>query len=179
MRAAVWICAALMAGQAMAGSVFDDFSGEAGARWDFVADRVMGGVSSGRAEIVGSGDGARLRLTGQVSTENNGGFIQARRRFDEAWSTDAEGLELRVQGNGATYHVFLKPPDLARVWYSYRATFTAPEAWTTVRLSFCEFRPSHDAMPQSFSARDIRSLAIVAYGADFEADVSVDWIRLY
>jgi hypothetical protein len=179
MRYLSWIFATLMAGQAMADTVFDDFSGDAGARWDFVADRVMGGVSTGRAEIIGTGEAARLRLTGQVSTENNGGFIQARRRFDDAWPAGAQGLALRIKGNGETYHVFLKPPDLSRVWYSYRATFTAPEVWDIVRLPFDAFGSSHDAMPQSFSVEDIRSLAIVAYGADFDADVSVDWIRVY
>jgi hypothetical protein len=34
-------------------------------------------------------------------------------------------------------------------------------------------------MPQSFSPSQVNSIAIVAYGADFEADVSVDRIDLY
>ena len=45
--------------------------------WAYLADTVMGGVSQGRAEF---SNGA-LRLTGQVSTENNGGFIQVRTRY--------------------------------------------------------------------------------------------------
>ena len=43
-------------------------------RWRFFTDGVMGGVSTGQAVIA---DGA-LTITGDVSTDNNGGFIQAR-----------------------------------------------------------------------------------------------------
>ena len=46
--------------------------------WAYLADTVMGGVSQGRAEF--SSDA--LRLTGKVSTENNGGFIQVRTRVN-------------------------------------------------------------------------------------------------
>ena len=40
--------------------------------WAYLADTVMGGVSRGGAEF----SAGVLRLTGQVSTKNNGGFIQ-------------------------------------------------------------------------------------------------------
>ena len=46
--------------------------------WAYLADTVMGGVSQGSAEF----DAGALRLTGQVSTKNNGGFIQVRTRID-------------------------------------------------------------------------------------------------
>ncbi|MGR3436257.1 MAG: hypothetical protein ACU0CO_15430 [Shimia sp.] len=32
--------------------VFEDFTGNAGARWAFVTDGVMGGVSQGQAELM-------------------------------------------------------------------------------------------------------------------------------
>ena len=163
----------------MASDVFDDFSGDVGARWDYVADNVMGGVSSGRAEVTGTGEGALLRLTGLVSTKNNGGFIQVRRRFSEPWPDDAQGLQLRIKGNGQIYYVFLKTPGLSRVWYSYRAQFKTAAQWQDVRLRFDQFVPSHTAMPLVFAPSDVTSIAIVGYGADFEADVSVDRITVY
>ena len=46
--------------------------------WAYLADTVMGGVSQGGAEFAAGA----LRLTGQVSTKNNGGFIQVRTRVD-------------------------------------------------------------------------------------------------
>mgnify|MGYP002476179619 FL=1 len=163
----------------MAETVFEDFSNEAGSRWDYVADRVMGGVSEGRAEIIGKGPDALLRLTGTVSTENNGGFLQVRQRFSDPWPANATGLKVRVRGNGQSYYVFLKTPDLSRVWYSYRAPFVASDVWSEVTLPFDDFRPSHDGMPESFTVADVNSIAIVAYGADYSADVTLDWIKLY
>lgn len=168
-----------LAGHAMAETVFDDFSNEAGARWDYVADRVMGGVSEGRAEIIGTEANNRLRLTGTVSTDNNGGFLQVRQRFSDPRPENSIGVKLRSKGNGKIYYVFLKTPGLSRVWYSYRASFVASENWTEVTLPFADFQPSHDAMPQSFKAADVNSIAIVAYGADYQADVMLDWIKLY
>ena len=158
---------------------FADLRGEAGAGWDYVADLVLGGLSSCRAEINGAGANAQIRLIGTVSTDNNGGFIQVRRRFSDPWPSSAQGLELQVRGNEETYFVFLKTPNLSRVWYSYRASFVAAEGWRTVKLPFRDFMASHDGMPQSFDPSQVNSLAIVAYGADYEADVTVGRITLY
>ena len=48
------------------------------ARWAYLADTVMGGISVGKAEVTSSGSETGIRLSGRVSTENNGGFIQIR-----------------------------------------------------------------------------------------------------
>ena len=47
-------------------------------QWSYLADTVMGGVSEGSAEFGNSGLDKTIRLTGEVSTANNGGFIQVR-----------------------------------------------------------------------------------------------------
>ena len=47
-------------------------------QWSYFADTVMGGVSEGSAKFVNNGSVEAIRLTGQVSTANNGGFIQVR-----------------------------------------------------------------------------------------------------
>ena len=46
--------------------------------WNYVSDRVMGGVSTGGASLEKDGDVTFARLAGNVSTRNNGGFIQLR-----------------------------------------------------------------------------------------------------
>lgn len=165
----------MFVGQSLTDTVFDDFSGDAAARWDFVADGVMGGVSSGSLERFDAG----LRLHGMVSTRNNGGFIQMRRRFSEPWSKDESGLRLSVRGNGARYYVFLKTPGLARVWHSFRAAFDTTESWQDIDIPFDMFAPSHMGMPAMVRPSEVNSIAIVAYGDDYEADVSVREIRLY
>lgn len=44
--------------------------------WELVTDRVMGGVSNGRIEQTVINGRTAIRMTGRVSLDNNGGFIQ-------------------------------------------------------------------------------------------------------
>lgn len=156
-------------------TIIETFDTEASARWDYVQDGVMGGVSQGQAALE---DGA-VRLTGTVSTENNGGFIQVRQRLDGGWPETADGLQLRVRGNGERYYVFLRTTSARRPWHSYRAAFTAEAEWQDITLPFSAFEPSQDSLPARFTADEIRSIGLVAYGRDHSADLSVSQIALY
>ena len=80
--------------------VIDDFSSLD--LWRFVTDGVMGGVSEGTMTRDREGDVDYVRLSGDVSTENNGGFIQIRRDMPPL-PPEAQVLTLRVRGNGASY----------------------------------------------------------------------------
>ena len=153
---------------------FEDFTSPEG--WVYVADGVMGGVSQGTARLT---DENAVHLTGRVSTENNGGFIQVRRRFDTPWPQDASQLRLSVKGNGERYYVFLRVPNLARRWYSYRQSFETTSQWTDVALPFDGFTASHAGMPPTFDPTEVYSIGIVAYGADFDADLQVRQIDVF
>ena len=169
----MFLIAVMWGGGAMA-QAWETFGSGAETRWGYVADGVMGGVSQGQAAL----EGGVIRLTGDVSTANNGGFIQVRNRFGGGWPENAEGLRLDVRGNGEEYWVFLRTEGLARVWYSYRASFVAGADWAEVTLPFAAFRPSNDGMPE-FDVGQVISIGIVAYGRDFEADVSVREIGVF
>ena len=59
----------------------DDFGGPGStlpSRWAGFSDRVMGGVSELTARVVAESGDRFLRMSGRVSTRNNGGFIQVR-----------------------------------------------------------------------------------------------------
>ena len=64
----------------------DDFSGDVGSRWEFIADRVMGGISYGEVRFSDDLGGHVMTLSGTVSTDNNGGFIQTRRELSIDYS---------------------------------------------------------------------------------------------
>ncbi len=168
--ALVLVCA--VTGAAMA-QVWDRF--DTGARWDYVADGVMGGVSQGGAVV----EAGAVRLTGRVSTANNGGFIQVRRRFEGGWPATTLGLRLWVRGNGETYHVFLRTQGLSRVWHSYRASFVAGQDWAEVTLPLADFAPSHAGMVDGFDPQAVIGIGLVAYGRAFDADLQVREISLY
>ena len=72
--------------------------------WAYLADTVMGGVSQGGAEFTAGA----IRLTGQVSTKNNGGFIQVRTRIDPSESKGKMGIKIKVKGNGDVYYLHIR-----------------------------------------------------------------------
>jgi hypothetical protein len=89
--------------------LIDDFSKPApfaanGARWQLFTDTVMGGVSRGTMcrETIDCRSAVRMR--GEVSLDNNGGFVQISLDLAADGSTlDAsafDGFEIDVLGNG-------------------------------------------------------------------------------
>ena len=40
-------------------------------------------------------------------------------------------------------------------------------------MDFTDFYPSHEGMAEGFAPEDVTGIGIVAYGREFEADVSV------
>jgi len=151
-----------------------------GTAWRLVSDRVMGGVSSGRL-FPDSVDGRScLHLTGEVSLENDGGFLLASLDLAESGLLDASvyaGIELEVLGNGEDYNLHLRTADTTLVWQSYRATFDTAPTWQTLRLPFAGFRPHR--IDQALDLTRLRRLGIVAIGRAMQADVCIARLNLY
>lgn len=150
-------------------------------RWRFVGDTVMGGVSRGTLALETVAGRAAVHLTGSVSTANSGGFVQAALNLTDPDGrcldgSDAEALEITVYGNGESYNVHLRTPDVVRPWQSYRASFVARPQWQQCRLPLGGFEPHRIDTP--FDMSRICRLGVVAIGRDFEADVAVASIRL-
>ncbi len=152
-----------------------------GTSWRFFADTVMGGVSSGTIERASVGGRAALRLSGTVSLENNGGFIQvALNLARDGTGVDASrfsGIEITVQGNGETYGLHLRTDDLDRPWQSYRSTFETSAPWQTIRLPFDGFTAYRTEAPLDLTK--LRRIGLVAIGKAFEADLALSDIRFY
>ena len=176
------ICwAATMVGSAVHAetTLYDDFGGQAVERWEYFSDGVMGGVSDGRADFAIDGTTAYIRLTGKVSTANNGGFIQARRLLREGWPEGTDGLALKVRGNGESYYVFLRTTEMTRPWHYYNAVFETNADWATVRIPLAAFDRSHDFLAGTIEPKTVISIGLVAYGRDHAADFSVASVALY
>ncbi|MEX0285255.1 MAG: CIA30 family protein [Paracoccaceae bacterium] len=158
--------------------VLDAFDASANDRWEYIADGVMGGVSQGGAVVANVNGRDAIHLTGTVSTENNGGFIQVRRLLPDGLPAGTTGLTLSVRGNGENYYVFLRTNEMTRPWYYYSASFPAGAEWSDIRLPLDEFKVSHAHLAAQPDPADIISIGIVAYGRDHMADVSVAKITL-
>jgi hypothetical protein len=151
-----------------------------GATWRAVTDTVMGGVSRARLEPARVEGRPCLRLAGEVSLENDGGFAQASLDLDRNGPLDARdyaGVEIEVYGNGETYNLHLRTADTRIVWQSYRASFAAPPAWQTLRLPFAAFRPHRIDVPLDLSA--LRRIGLVAIGRAMPVDLCIARLSLY
>lgn len=149
--------------------------------WQLFTDRVMGGVSKGsmvRETVEGR---PAIRMRGDVSLENNGGFIQISLDLAPgsapvdvtAWT----GLELDVLGRNEEYSLRLRTSDLTESWQSYRQGFVATPEWTTVRLPFAGFAPHRTEAPLDLGK--LRRIGIVAIGREFSADLAVGGVRFF
>lgn len=146
--------------------------------WTYVADNVMGGVSQGQSNIGSDDVQDFVRLTGEVSTENRGGFIQVRTMIDPL-GEDHRGLVLNVRGNGERYFIHLRTRATRLPWQYYQAGFETGPDWREIRLPWAEFKPSGRLLPKRLSPETIRSIGLVAYGRDHTADVSLTEIGVY
>ena len=158
------------------------FNADSGRYWQYVSDRVMGGVSDGKVILEQDGEMYYVRLTGNVSTRNNGGFIQLRSGISFANSEkdgkNLQGVRLNVRGNGETYDIHIITNDRAYYGDYYSVTFQADSDWKMIDLPFNIFeRKRYNT--SKLDAKNIRSFAIAAYGRNFTSDVSVSTIEFY
>ena len=157
------------------------FTEENATYWQYISDQTMGGISDGQAILEKDGEMLFARLMGNVSTANNGGFIQIRTTFSfvDLINSDKNllGVRLNTKGNGETYHIFIRTSEDRSYRDFYSATFTANDNWELVDLPFTKFK--HRYSNRSLNGNDIRTFGIVAYGRDFFSDVSVSEISFY
>lgn len=157
-----------------------DLSTPLGSEWRFVSDRVMGGVSQGKLVTDERLGRSCLHLSGNVSKENNGGFIQMALPLSPN-SIDHiekfEGIVFSVTGNGERYGIHLKTSDLWLPWQSYRAEFTAGPQWQRIQIPFDAFQAYRTKKPLKISR--LSQLGLVAIGREFTADLCLSEIGLY
>ncbi len=171
---------AMSATGAMADPVtLDDFGNGASGRWRFFADTVMGGVSTGKVDFLSEKGVTFARMSGAVSTANNGGFIQFRTDLAGRVPEGATGVLLVARGNGERYFVHLRTSAMLLPWQYYQAGFSTGPGWREVRLPFSSFKPSGRGLAGAPDPSTLRSVGIVAYGRDHEARIDVRRIGFY
>lgn len=170
----------LLAGSALAENMLvDEFNSAPESRWSYVSDQVMGGVSQGSVEYLEEGNENVARLAGSVSTDNNGGFIQIRREVAKGSIDGAIGVYIKVRGNSQGYYVHLRTSGTMLPWQYYQAEFQVTEDWQTIRVPLADFERSSSWLSAAINPQSIRSVGIVAYGRDHEAEVDIAEIGFY
>jgi hypothetical protein len=152
-----------------------------GTRWGVVTDGVMGGLSAGRLVRDRWRGRDCLRLTGEVSLANDGGFLQA--ALDLApggGAVDARGwagIAMTVAGPEEGYNLHLRTTDLTRPQQSYRAAFRVVPDWAEVRVGWADLVAHRTTA--AFAPARLRRIGLVAIGRAFRADLMVADLRFY
>ena len=149
--------------------------------WHSVNDGVMGGLSQGQAEMK---DGVMV-FSGVLSLENNGGFSSVRTKDGSYNMTGADGIALRVKGDGRTYQLRVSTDARHRgSLISYQRKFeTEAGQWTEVKIPFEEMKPGwrgqmlggHILDPSKISQLGI----LIGDKKKGEFKIEVDWMKTY
>jgi hypothetical protein len=152
-----------------------------GAAWRGFSDRVMGGVSDAELNSARIDGKNCIQLSGNVTRESNGGFIQMAlyfgQNYDELNAQDYQGIEMLVYGNNEDYNLHVRTSDCG--WYdeSYRMTFFAEPSWQRIRVPWDGFRANNIKEP--LNSAKLQRIAILGWMREFEADIALAEISLY
>ena len=153
---------------------FNDF----GNYWEVITDEVMGGKSNGDFKIVKNNESFFYRLEGDVSTKNNGGFIQFRSDV-ETNESSFKGIKFKARGNGHDYFSHIRTPFTFLPWQYYLKSFETKNEWVEIDVPILELKKSHKLQPSSFTSEKIKSIGFVAYGKDHIAKLDIKEIEFY
>ncbi len=156
-----------------------DFRGDR--EWYVVNDGVMGGRSRSSIEQTAEGTGV---FAGRVSLENNGGFASVRTRVEGIDVPAADGVTIRVNGDGQQYQLRFRTDDRFD-GVAYRANFqTSGGGWEELTVPFSAFVPSfrgrvvEDAEPLDPSA--VRQLTLmIADKQEGDFRLEVEWVKAF
>mgnify|MGYP001295559857 CR=1 FL=1 len=148
--------------------------------WSFFTDGVMGGLSQGKAIISKVNGIDCYHMTGDVTTENNGGFIQIRNQLQPTISTkEYKGIYLKVLGNKENYSIHVRTALTMAPWQYYKFTFKTNNEWEEIKAPFNEFKKSNVYQPSGLIGQKVKSIGLVAGFKNFEADICLSEIGFY
>lgn len=157
-----------------------DYHSTSGNEWYLVTDGVMGGVSKGQLSPDVVESRPCLRMQGDVSLDDDGGFIQMVLNLSDDILqnvSDYTGMVLEIYGNEEQYNLHIRTQDTSLPWQSYRITFMAAPEWKTLYLPFAEFTPYR--IDKMLDIRRIKRIGVVAIGRVFQANVCIGKVGLF
>ena len=151
-----------------------------GERWSFFTDSVMGGLSEGQSTITNLKDRQCYQMTGNVTTENNGGFIQIRTPINPSIdANEYKGISIKVYENNKDYALHVRTKLILAPWQYYSYSFLAKDEWEEIKAPFKDFQKSNFYQPKKLSNQNIKSIGLVAAFDNFYADICLSEISLY
>jgi len=132
---------------------------------------------SGKVEFFNENNNLYARLTGNVSTENNGGFIQIRRKLKKSSLKGAKFIEITAKGNNQNYFIHLRTSGTLLPWQYYQISFKVVNDFKIFKLPINEFKRSSVFLSKQINPENITSVGVVAFGRDHSADIYIKEIN--
>lgn len=162
---------------------FNETAVEPQFEWKGFTDQVMGGVSEISTRVMSQDDEIFIRMEGDVSLENNGGFIQISLRLASGLksynASEFDGIRLKVKAEGSGYYVFIRTSSTIFPWQFYKAPINTEETWQTVDLAWSDFEGGDYGNFGGMKPTHLKSIALVAYAKEFRAKIDMSSIGLY
>ena len=158
---------------------FENFENNPELNWKFISDSVMGGVSEGKIEFLKDQNSYFARMTGFVSLENDGGFIQFRKKVRDINNDFVNGISVNAKGNNKKYFVHIRTTGTILPWQYYQAPFAVDEKWKIIKIPYSAFKRSGIMLSKVIDPNNITSIAIVAYGYEHKVMGDVESIFFY
>ena len=151
-----------------------------GERCSFFTDGVMGGLSEGQANVNNIKEIPFYQMTGNITTENNGWFIQTRTTLNPLINANKyEGIDIKVHGNNKNYFLHVRTKITLAPWQYYSYDFIAKNKCAEIRVPFKDFKKSNFYQPKKLSDQNTKSIGLVAAFEDFDADICLSEIGFY
>ena len=148
--------------------------------WSFLTDGVMGGLSQGNVSEDKIFDQHCYRMQGNVTTENNGGFIQIVAPMKPTIKVkDFEGVYIKVYGNNKKYFLHIRTPLTLAPWQYYSFGFEASSNWTLIKAPFVDFKRSNFYQPKTILNQKIKTIGLLAGFENYNADICLAEIGFY
>ena len=103
------------------------------ADWRSISDQVMGGISEVNFNLLKENEKKFYRLEGNVSTKNNGGFIQSVVRIQDDLSK-YNGVRLTVRGTEDEYFIWIRTPACRFPWDRYIVSFKPDQNLSLIHI---------------------------------------------
>ena len=151
-----------------------------GQKWSFITDGVMGGLSEGEAIITSQNNMPCYQMTGNVTTKNNGGFIQIRTAiYPNIKAKNYQGIYINARGNDKKYFLHIRTSDSLGYWQYYSASFFLEPSFNKIKIPFNNFEKSNVNQPDYIYEQNIKSIGLVAGFNDFYANICLSEIGFY
>lgn len=142
--------------------------------WYVYTDQVMGGKS----ELSANFEEGVVKLDGEVTTKNNGGFVRLAHRPNEI-NKNAKGIKFKAKGNNEAYEVHVTLKGMKMPPWSYLSTsFDVNDQWNEYQILFSDLK-KNGMMAASMKPKNIREISIAGYGRDFNVDLELKDIELF